>query len=57
MRLLALASFAFAVSLAGGTGFPAAGTDVTDPRSELQKVADPVAPNPFPGSNSDCTPL
>ena len=57
MRLIALAPLAFAVSQAGGMGFLAAGTDVSDLRSELQKVADLVAQNPIPGSSPDCLPI
>ena len=57
MRLIALAPLAFAVSQAGGMGFLAAGTDVTDLRSELQKVADLVAQSPIPGSSPDCLPI
>ena len=57
MRLIALAPLAFAVSQAGGLGFLAAGTDVTDLKMELQTVADLVAQTPFPGSSPDILPI
>lgn len=57
MRLIALAPLAFAVSQAGGFGWLAAGTDVTDLKKELQTVADQVAQNPVPGSSSDSLPI
>ena len=43
-----IAPLAFAVSRS-----LAAGTDVTDLQRDLQVVADPVAPSPFPGSSLD----
>lgn len=43
-----MAPLAFAVSRS-----LAAGTDVTDLNRDLQMVADPVAPSPFPGSSLD----
>lgn len=57
MRLIALAPLAFGVSQAGGLGFLAAGTDVTDLKRDLQAVADLVAQTPFPGSSSDSLPI
>ena len=57
MRLIALAPLAFAVSKAGGLGFLAAGTDVTDLKSQLQVVADLVARTPFPGSSLNPLPI
>ena len=57
MRLIALAPLACAVSQAGGFGWLAAGTDVTDLKKELQTVADQVAQNPVPGSSSDSLPI
>ena len=53
MSLIAVASLAFAVSRAGGFGFLAAGTDVTDLKRELQEVADLVAQEPLSGSSPD----
>ena len=57
MRLIALAPLAFAVSKAGGLGFLAAGTDVTDLKRQLQAVSDLVAQSPFPGSSLDLLPI
>ena len=57
MRLIALAPLAFAVSEAGGLGFLAGGTDVSDLRRQLQTVADLVAQSPFPGSSYDLLPI
>ena len=57
MRLIALAPLAVSVSQAGGIGFLAAGTDVTDLKRQLQTVADLVAQNPLPGSSPDCLPV
>lgn len=57
MRLIALAPLAFSVSQAGGMGFLAAGTDVTDLKRQLQMVADLTAQTSLPGSNSDCLPI
>ncbi|CAD6574575.1 MAG: hypothetical protein ASARMPREDX12_008677 [Alectoria sarmentosa] len=51
MRLIALAPLAYAVSLAGGLGFLAAGTDLNDLKKQLQIVADLVAQTPLPGSS------
>lgn len=56
-RLIALAPLAFAVSKAGGLGFLAAGTDVTDLKEQLQAVSDLVAQSPFPGSSLDPLPI
>lgn len=53
MRLIALAPLAYAVSLAGGLGFLAAGTDLNDLKRQLRIVADLVAQTPLPGSSSD----
>ena len=57
MRLISLAPLAFAVSKAGGLGFLAAGTDVTNLKKELQEVADLLAQSPFPGSSPDPLPI
>ncbi|KAL9076741.1 MAG: hypothetical protein Q9161_000726 [Pseudevernia consocians] len=57
MRLIALAPLAFATSQAGGMGFLAAGTDVTDLKRELQVVASLVAQMPLQGSSSDFLPI
>ena len=57
MRLIALAPLAFAVSKAGGLGFLAAGTDVTDLKRELQAIADLVTQSSFPGSSSHPLPI
>ena len=57
MRLIALAPLAFAVSKAGGLGFLAAGTDVTDLKGQLQEVSDLLAQTPFPGSSLDPLPI
>ncbi len=57
MRLIALAPLAYAVSSAGGLGFVAAGTDVTDLKRELQTVAELVTQAPLPGSSSDLLPI
>lgn len=53
MRLIALAPLAYAVSLAGGLGFLAAGTDLNDLKRQLQIVTDLVAQTHLPGSSSD----
>ena len=57
MRLIALAPLAYAVSKAGGMGFLAAGTDVTDLKQQLQTVADLVAQAPIQEASSDTLPM
>ena len=57
MRLITLAPLAYAVSKAGGMGFLAAGTDVTDLDRQLQIVADLVAQEPIQDASSDVLPI
>ena len=57
MRLIALAPLAYAVSKAGGMGFLAAGTDLTDLKRQLQIVADLVAQGPIQDASSDVLPI
>jgi len=57
MRLITLAPLAVAVSRAGGLGFLAAGTDVSNLKSELQKAAELLAPEPIQGSETNILPI
>lgn len=57
MRLIALAPLAVAVSRAGGFGFLAAGTDVSELKSELQRAADLVKDSPIERATADVLPI
>ncbi|MCJ1451015.1 hypothetical protein MMC28_001349 [Mycoblastus sanguinarius] len=57
MRLIALAPLAVAVSRAGGLGFLAAGTDVGDLKSELQRAADLLEKSPIKGADLQVLPI
>lgn len=57
MRLIALAPLAVAVSQAGGIGFLAAGTDVKDLKTELQRAHDLLQEGPIDGVDSDVLPI
>ncbi len=57
MRLISRAPLAFEVSTAGGIGFLAAGTDVTDLKRELRMVAGLVAQTSLQGSSPDALPI
>ncbi|KAK4696614.1 hypothetical protein P7C71_g1330, partial [Lecanoromycetidae sp. Uapishka_2] len=57
MRLIALAPLAVAVSKAGGIGFLAAGTDVEDLKSELQKAKHLLRKVSFKGVDPDVLPI
>lgn len=57
MRLIALAPLAVAVSQAGGFGFLAAGTDVKDLKTELQRAKDLLQKGPIKGSDQDVLPI
>ena len=57
MRLIALASLAVAVSRAGGIGFLAAGTDVSDLKKELEKAASLIKESTIQGADDHVLPI
>lgn len=57
MRLIALAPLAVAVAQAGGFGFLAAGTDISDLKKELQRAADLLEESPVQNASPGILPI
>lgn len=57
MRLIALAPLAVAVSQAGGLGFLAAGTDVKELKTELQRASDLLKKDPIKEADPEVLPI
>ena len=57
MRLIALASLAVAVAQAGGFGFLAAGTDVSELKAELRRARDLLQQCPVKGADPHILPI